>query len=470
MSTRRLFGLLGALLFACSGPASSVDHDAGAGGGAGGGLGGGAGGGLGGGAGGGSGGGSGGGGDSNVDAGEADSGVVDAGFPDAGRYWANTQYPPWLSLDAGSKATVYGQIWIDGRTDKPGATTGLSAELGVGPYGTDPRASGWSWTPAVYNVEVGNNDEFKAELTAPAPGVYDYAFRYALTGASSWGPGFLYADLSDNGRLGTDDGYQPDNAGKLSSHAAGETLKLATLNLHCLNDDPQARLDAVATRLTALAPDLVALQEVCVGAPVDNAAEYLAQKLRTASGKPYRAVFAQTHLANNVTPEGIGLITALPIVEGQTLDLPTADFPRKALLSLVMTRAGAVAFVATHLSFASTTQAQQARLDAANAIVNLANGWSAKASAVIVGGDFNAIPTDAPIGAMTSGGFTDSWAATNGSAPGYTHTSSNPTRRIDYLFVRGLTVNTAALEFDQPYTQSLYVSDHRGVSATVSLP
>ena len=108
---------------------------------------------------------------------------------------------------------AFGQLWIDAVTNHPGATAGLVAELGYGPDGSDPSVNpaAWQWTPAVYNLDVGNNDEFMARLTVPAPGAYDYCYRYSYFG----GP-WLYADLD-----GTNNGYSPSQAGALTVTSAG---------------------------------------------------------------------------------------------------------------------------------------------------------------------------------------------------------------------------------------------------------
>ena len=49
--------------------------------------------------------------------------------------WANLQWPPTLDYTVSASQTtdtVYGQVWIDGVTSKPGPTPGLRAELGYG--------------------------------------------------------------------------------------------------------------------------------------------------------------------------------------------------------------------------------------------------------------------------------------------------------------------------------------------------
>lgn len=431
----------------------------------------------GGGGGGGSGGGAGGGGGGG---GYAQDSGFDAGSPDAGTIprWGNVQWPPFATLEPGGKVTVYGQVWVEGRSSLPGATAGLVAELGVGPSGSDPSGSGWSWVAAAYNAEAGNNDEFKADLTAPA-GVYDYAFRYRLDGAWS---GWLYADRSDSGRGGTNDGYRPDDAGKLAVRSSGASLEVATQNLHCLEDDPRSRLDAIAARLASVGSRVVALQEVCTdsspSAVVADAAQYLAAKLSAATGKPWRHFFAQTHLFQNQLPEGVGLLASLPVADTAVKDLPTADFPRKALLAVLASEVGMVAITSVHFSYASTPQAAQARVDQANAVLAFAGQWqSGQVAASVVGGDLNATPTDSPtpVSVFTSAGFIDAWEAKNPGQPGLTFANPSPTRRIDYLFVRfgaagPVSVSEARVEFSQPYDGGSFVSDHRGVSALIAVP
>jgi endonuclease/exonuclease/phosphatase family metal-dependent hydrolase len=389
------------------------------------------------------------------DASEPDAEVADAGEPDGGiafEYWANTQWPPYLTLTPGARATVYGQIWIESLTEAAGQAAGIEAELGVGPLGSDPAT--WTWVPAAYNVDAGNNDEYSAELTAPAPGLHEYAYRYRLNG-SPW----IYADRTGGSRA------------KLAVREAGAVLRVATLNLQCLNGDPIARLDAAAMRFASLGTDIVALQEVCEGAPVTNAAEHLAQALSAATGRTWRHRFAQTHLANGTTPEGVGVITALPIAEEITLDLPVADFPRRSVVLVVASPIGMVAFATAHLSFRA--QDGQARLDQARAIIAEMDRLAATdLAAAVVAGDFNATPLEPPPSEMIGAGFLDAWASANPGDDGFTHSTTNPARRIDYLFARPalawpLEVPGAAIEFDQPYAAGSFVSDHRGVSAEI---
>lgn len=112
---------------------------------------------------------------------------------------------PPLSITSftGSKTgMVYAEVWEPNVTPGQGPGPGLKAELGFGAEETDP--ANWSWSPATYDSESGNNDVWKGAFQSPAqPGVFRYTFRFSLDG-ENW----VYAD-SDFGTPG----FQVDKAG-----------------------------------------------------------------------------------------------------------------------------------------------------------------------------------------------------------------------------------------------------------------
>ncbi len=391
------------------------------------------------------------------------------GGSNVARRWANLQWPPWATVDAGSNVAAYAQIWVDGFTGSTGATPGLIGAFGFGPTGTrpdDPDA-GWSWQSAAFNVDVGNNDELQGLLTPRTAGVFDVAFRARLPAAF---PGDLLGDRSDRGRLGSDDGFQTENAGRLVVPGSGARLKVASLNLQCLTGDVAARLDAAAQRFAQLGTDVIGLQEVCVpagDAGVSDTATTLAALLSTRTGRRWTSRFAQTHLANNVTPEGLGFVTALPLSELQVVDLPIGDFQRRAIIGVVGAPVGMVAIAATHFSFRA--QDAQVRAAQATAIVTALGQLMPATPRQLVLGDMNAIPTEASLDALRTAGFVDAWSAVHPSLPGFTHTSTNPTRRIDYVWARGpLDAVGAETQFGAPFRGTEYVSDHLGLSVEFS--
>jgi hypothetical protein len=89
----------------------------------------------------------------------------------------------WLNRSA----TVVGKIYENGVTEAPGPSASVTAELGFGPTNANPELyPGWTWLPAAYNVQSGNNDEYQATFTAPAVGTYRYAYRCSLDGGTTW--------------------------------------------------------------------------------------------------------------------------------------------------------------------------------------------------------------------------------------------------------------------------------------------
>lgn len=94
--------------------------------------------------------------------------------------WVNLQWPPVLSVVEGSTGTVYAQGWEPGVTPGAGPGIGVTAWIGVSTDDTNP--STWTtWIPMTFNTQVGNNDEFMAEIGAGlAPGTYYYASRFKL--------------------------------------------------------------------------------------------------------------------------------------------------------------------------------------------------------------------------------------------------------------------------------------------------
>jgi len=107
--------------------------------------------------------------------------------------WANLQWPPTVNLNAGEQATVYAQIWVDGVTPGPGAGAGISVWIGISPTNTNPNT--WTtWIPAVFNVDVGNNDEYRGTITETNPGTYYYASRFQQSGGA-----YVYGGYNSGG-------------------------------------------------------------------------------------------------------------------------------------------------------------------------------------------------------------------------------------------------------------------------------
>jgi hypothetical protein len=102
--------------------------------------------------------------------------------------WCNLQWPASGIIDQGGNYNVYAQAWENGVTNQTGQTPGLECWIGYSTDNTNPNT--WTnWVPAVFNNDVGNNDEFVANIGTGLPfGSYFYAsrFRY-LAGPYTYG-------------------------------------------------------------------------------------------------------------------------------------------------------------------------------------------------------------------------------------------------------------------------------------------
>ncbi|HVH85752.1 MAG TPA: alpha-amylase family glycosyl hydrolase, partial [Terriglobales bacterium] len=117
-------------------------------------------------------------------------------------------------------ANIYGLVGIDGVMNQAGPAAGLRAQVGFGPSGSDPNGNpAWNWVDAVFNTDVGNNDEFVGSLLPSSIGMFDYAYRYTTTNGREW----LYADLDGSGN-----GYSSAEAGKMTVNAADDTSQPPT--------------------------------------------------------------------------------------------------------------------------------------------------------------------------------------------------------------------------------------------------
>ncbi len=137
--------------------------------------------------------------------------------------YCNLQFPSTFSAASGTTSPViYGRIYEDDNgvlTSSPGAHPAIVGQLGYGPLGSDPRGENpdWRWIAALYNVQVGNDDEYQGSFTVPfAPTGTQLAYTYRFSVDS--GADFTYCDTNGNGT----------NAGLSFSTAALGTLTISS--------------------------------------------------------------------------------------------------------------------------------------------------------------------------------------------------------------------------------------------------
>lgn len=110
-----------------------------------------------------------------------------SGMPHLDIGWAGNMTPLEITrmLSATPSEPVYVQVWIDGETPAPGPTPTLLAQLGFGAVGSDP-ADWTTWQDAVFDANVGNNDQFMATLMPESVGEFDYTYRFTTTNGRDW--------------------------------------------------------------------------------------------------------------------------------------------------------------------------------------------------------------------------------------------------------------------------------------------
>lgn len=116
--------------------------------------------------------------------------------------WCNVQWPKSIpdaannipdAVAGQASPIIYGWVFKTGVTNKPGQGPGITAEVGLGPVGSNPFTDKtWKWWPATYlgdKAGLGSatdNDEYQGTVIPPAAGTYHYAYRFSGDGINYW--------------------------------------------------------------------------------------------------------------------------------------------------------------------------------------------------------------------------------------------------------------------------------------------
>jgi len=225
-------------------------------------------------------------------------------------------------------------------------------------------------------------------------------------------------------------------------------FRAATYNIHYGYDGNWLlKLEAQAQAIEAAGADVVALQEVDAGRPTSymiDDARWLAHRL--GMGVVYMP--CMEHLT------GIALLSRYPIVDYDKLLLPS-DLEQTGIIWAKVDLGGQqVNAFAIWMGLEPEERAQQ--INAALAFI------ATHAGPAVFGGDFNSTP-DSPVYAQIAGaGLTDPFVTLGlGSPP--TDPAVDPTKRIDFVWLRDLTPVAAEVS-------EALASDHRMVVVEVSIP
>ena len=86
---------------------------------------------------------------------------------------------------------IFGQAYVAGLTDSSGDPNGILAQVGFGARGSVP-ASWNTWVPMAFDVQVGNNFQYKGALRPEALGDYDFLVRFSTNGGLAWSYGLYH--------------------------------------------------------------------------------------------------------------------------------------------------------------------------------------------------------------------------------------------------------------------------------------
>ena len=276
-------------------------------------------------------------------------------------------------------------------------------------------------------------------------------------------------------------------------------LRVATINVWNKAGPWLARLPLIRRELERLLPDVVGLQEVLRFRP-DSAADAPLttsndQTLEIADGLGFHSAYSVASDYGNGLKFGNALLSRHPISAQQSFQLPGADSgeSRSLLYALCETPHGSLPVFVTHLNWKFHHGAVRQRQVAfiAERIAELSPIAGPHLPPVLMG-DFNAAPDADEIRFLTglcalegkTVYFADAWVFA-GSGPGYTYARENdyaakarePSRRIDYIFVRGpdrqfrgepLRAELAFHAADPGATERVWPSDHFGLFADIA--
>jgi endonuclease/exonuclease/phosphatase family metal-dependent hydrolase len=264
-------------------------------------------------------------------------------------------------------------------------------------------------------------------------------------------------------------------------------LRALTLNLWGAEEPLAPRIALLKESLRALAPDLVALQEVReIPGQLPNQAEDLAKSLG------YGFVF-EPAVAFGGGHEGLAVLSRHPIGGHMAIELPHAQpAERRILLSArIDTDAGSLWVNTTHLNY--RLQHGRQREDQVRA-VDAALVRRGSGVVQLLMGDFNARPDSDEIRYLCGqhtlenkrAVYQDAWACLHPGQPqGFTWASANTyarrlrflglDRRLDYIFVTperrdgAGTIHSCEIVLDRPNEAGVFASDHFGLLAEVQI-
>ncbi len=239
----------------------------------------------------------------------------------------------------------------------------------------------------------------------------------------------------------------------VSTPAPGSPVRVLVYNLHNgINPWGQLDLEAIAQTIESENPDVIALQEVSRGWIVNGSADML-QWLGQRLDMPY--VWGPTESGN----WGNAVFSRYPIITSEVHALPTEELLlHRGFIWTEIDTGTAVPLNLINTHYHQLDEDSAIRVQQTEALLDF---WNGRAHTLLMG-DLNATPDTPEMQLLRDAGFTDAIDAA-GITPGYTYSSTDPNRRLDYIWY------TADISASEVVINPSTASDHLGVAATVEI-
>jgi endonuclease/exonuclease/phosphatase family metal-dependent hydrolase len=261
------------------------------------------------------------------------------------------------------------------------------------------------------------------------------------------------------------------------------SLRVLNLNIWNYNEPWVERRARIVGLIQDTDPDLVALQEIRHHDWLPYTSHQADQILSELSG--YYSIWHPAHYwapgrgdnRGQSCWEGLAIFSRTPIVD-QALTRLSRDpsderdaHQRLVLGAQVQTAAGPFWLFDTH--YPLSADARERVAVETHAFVHQTAGDSPFALA----GDFNAQPDELPIRFLCgeaeidgqTGTLIDAWQSAHPTDPGHTFPAWEPARRIDYLWLAGVQIQSIRVVGSVPNRETISPSDHCGLLATVAI-
>lgn len=244
-------------------------------------------------------------------------------------------------------------------------------------------------------------------------------------------------------------------------------VKVATLNLFNRMGEWERRFPLVVEQLSALAPDVIGLQEVDLG--IDQGMQISREVNRRLAERPHYRIKHATSPGQRAAVFGIGTLARIECVQHEVLDLMT--FERMAQRMVYEVDGRQFAFVNTHLHHPVDAAAERTR----QAEYLLA--WLERHGPMptVLSGDFNSYEGE-PTVTLLKSRFRSAHEAIHGREPEKTWPTpvntwdNSPPGTLDYIYVsQEFRIMDAGLAFHTPSVEDpdLFPSDHLGLFAVL---